>query len=179
MDINSKRVTHLRPPQLHKHCQWGHSVGHAALHVHHVMCCTRHCTCVMCMYRGGINSLTMDPHLQQIWSDTVCMVSEAILRTSECPLTWYNPDLVNEHYSSVIVTSPAHKGQTTSNNFRRDADSSPTHPDVCHKLAQSIQRDMCISTKHMQIPLYKLPFTVPFIVKLWAQQISTNMHCGS
>ena len=48
MDINSKRVTHLRPPQLHRYCQWGQSVGHTALHAHP----TRY----MCEYgvcRGG------------------------------------------------------------------------------------------------------------------------------
>ena len=47
MDINSKRVTHLRPPQLQWYCQWGHSEEHVALHRP-----TRHCTCVMCVCGG-------------------------------------------------------------------------------------------------------------------------------
>ena len=60
MDINSKQVTHLRPPQLHRYCQWEHTVGHVALHTQPTRCM---CVYGVCVKGGRVQYIVLQQQL--------------------------------------------------------------------------------------------------------------------
>ena len=105
-------VTHLRPPQLHRHCQWGHSEEHAALRAHPTRYMCVHGVCV----RGG--SVQYMVRQQQLMVRVKGRMMQVYARTYTL-CAYIMP--TNEAYSTSPPTAPSAppSGQTHSSTFTR------------------------------------------------------------